>query len=93
VSAVKVASVTNGNGLFAPPLASCPRCGAPDLEAVSDGELTNFFCGRCMSCWHVELGYAHRVDVSSCPGCEHRPACVLSRAVADAESNWLGEEA
>ena len=34
----------------------CSSCGSEELEAVSDGELTNFFCAACHRCWHVELG-------------------------------------
>jgi hypothetical protein len=76
-------------GFFPPPLQECPNCGAPELEAVSDGELTNFFCPQCATCWHVELGYVHQVDVTTCPGCEHRPTCLLRRALEQAEDGWL----
>ena len=57
---------------------ACPRCGGTRLEAVDDGELTNFFCRDCVACWHVELGYIHRVDATTCPGCEHIGTCLLA---------------
>lgn len=61
-------------------LASCPECGGQDLTCVSDGELINFFCQSCRCCWHLELGWVHRIDPVSCPGCRMRPECLASRA-------------
>ena len=75
--------------IFPPPVQSCPDCGATDLEVVSGGELTNFFCPHCVSCWHIELGYLHEVEVSGCGGCEHLPVCLLKKAVERDESAWL----
>ncbi len=54
---------------------ACPGCGSEELEAVSDGELTNFFCAACHRCWHVELGWFHRMDPSTCLGCPHAVDC------------------
>ena len=48
-------------GLF-----SCPRCGSEEMEAVSDGETTNFRCLSCAACWHLELGYISLVDAEPC---------------------------
>lgn len=60
----------------------CPTCGSDELEAVWDGEWTNFLCHECWSCWHVQLGWIHRVDIATCPGCMHRPECLAQRAAA-----------
>jgi len=54
----------------------CPMCGTEDLEAVSDGETTNFLCWTCRTCWHVELGWVQRVDPRTCGGCPHRDECL-----------------
>ncbi len=43
-------------------LTRCPQCGGRDFQCVSDGELTNFLCLTCGCCWHLELGWVHRVD-------------------------------
>jgi hypothetical protein len=60
-------------------LASCPECGGRQLRCVTDGELTNFFCAACACCWHLELGWVHRVDPATCPGCRFQPLCLASR--------------
>jgi len=60
-------------GMFDRP--DCPECGADDLVAVSDGEQTNFLCPRCGRCWHIELGWVHRVAPATCPGCDRRDQC------------------
>ena len=62
-------------------LFECLKCGSDELEAVSDGELTNFLRPVCWSRWHVELGGVYRADPSSCPGCQHLDEC-LSRLTA-----------
>jgi hypothetical protein len=49
----------------------CPDCGGEVMEAVSDGEMTNFRCVGCGGCWRVELGWVSRIVPSTCPGCEH----------------------
>jgi hypothetical protein len=59
-------------------LDQCPDCRSEHLYTVSDGEYTNFLCRACNKCWHAELGWARRVDPSTCPGCEWRGTC-LSR--------------
>lgn len=66
--------------LIPDPPDTCPRCGGTDLTAVDDGELTNFFCRDCVACWHVELDYIHRVDATTCPGCERLGTCLLALA-------------
>lgn len=71
--------------LLALPLAQCPACGARDLEPVVDEGRVNFLCGACHRCWHVELGYVHRVDPIGCGGCPARPECTAAyRADHDA---------
>jgi hypothetical protein len=35
------------------------------MEAVTDGETTNFRCLACAACWHVELGYIGLVSEPS----------------------------
>ena len=60
-------------------LASCPECGGRDFRCVTDGELTNFFCVACRCCWHLELGWVHRIDPATCPGCAYQPLCSVSR--------------
>lgn len=57
----------------------CPTCEHNVMEAVSDGEMTNFRCLSCGACWHIELGWVSRVDPSTCPGCEHRTECMAAK--------------
>ncbi len=57
------------------PLEECPACGGRELETVSDGEVTNFWCPACAACWHVTMGRVVRVDPLACPGCPHREEC------------------
>jgi len=57
----------------------CPECGNGRLSAVSDGELTNFICRTCGSCWHPELDWVHRVNPATCPGCSQREICLSPR--------------
>jgi hypothetical protein len=67
-----------GSGLRQPdwrPLDACPACGATELHPVYDGELMNFFCPLCISCWHVELGFVHRIRPETCPGCQYQLIC------------------
>ena len=45
----------------------CRRTRWPsNLEAVSDGETTNFRCLACAACWHLERGYISLVDAETC---------------------------
>jgi hypothetical protein len=60
----------------------CPECGAEQLEAVTDREMTNFLCHACWNCWHVELGRVHRIDPGTCPGCLHLDECRSRRAAS-----------
>ena len=57
------------------PLVPCPHCGEERLEPVRDRDTVNFLCGACGRCWHVELGWVHRVDPRSCDGCPSPAAC------------------
>lgn len=57
----------------------CPTCAAKELEAVTDGEATNFLCRTCWSCWHLELGWVQKVDPGTCPGCQYREECLSRR--------------
>lgn len=54
----------------------CPSCANEDLEAVTDGDLTNFLCRACWTCWHWNLGYLRRVPPRSCAGCQHQVECL-----------------
>jgi hypothetical protein len=53
---------------------ACPRCGNGALEAVFDGQETNFLCRACWTCWHYNLGWMEPVPPSTCPGCREE-AC------------------
>ena len=59
------------------PLAHCPTCSSPDLEPIValEAEQVHFLCNACGRCWHVELGYVHRVRPVTCHGCEHQERC------------------
>lgn len=61
-----------------PILDRCLGCAGEHLYRVFDGERTNFLCGSCSRCWHVGMGWVHRVDPHTCPGCEWHSTC-LSR--------------
>lgn len=56
-------------------LPGCPDCGPVELYPVFDGEMTNFYCPLCGSCWHVELGFVARVNPATCPGCQIQLIC------------------
>ena len=62
-------------GMLASLVGPCPRCGHGLLQAVFDGELTNFVCTECNACWHGELAWVKRVDPGTCPGCPMRDVC------------------
>lgn len=63
-------------GLFPPvPIEECPECGGRTLVFAVAGERTNFFCPACASCWHVTLGWTHRVNPETCPGCGFSDDC------------------
>jgi len=57
---------------FFPPFDTCPGCGATGLEAIPASDQTHFFCPGCDCCWHIDLGWAHRVGPDSCSGCPRR---------------------
>jgi hypothetical protein len=58
------------------PLHRCPACRAETLTAVTDGDVTNFVCEECGRCWHLELGWVHRVDPRTCGGCGREDRCI-----------------
>jgi len=58
------------------PLTHCPECGSEHLTPVLDGEDVQFFCEDCGRCWHVELGYVHRVDPRTCSRCVFYDRCI-----------------
>lgn len=64
-------------------LMRCLTCGSDELEAVTDGETTNFLCRACWNCWHLELGWVHRVNRITCTGCQHRDECLSRRQARD----------
>jgi uncharacterized Zn finger protein len=43
---------------------ACNDCGAEGLVVVADGDLVDFRCPACGACWHMELGWVRRVDLS-----------------------------
>ncbi len=53
----------------------CPECNNGTLQAVFDGERTNFVCHNCGRCWHPELDWVSLVDPTTCPGCSQRATC------------------
>ena len=65
---------------FVKGLISCPRCGNGEFEAVSDGELTNFLCLQCWTCWHWELDFLTPIPARTCPGCHHKEECLRREA-------------
>jgi hypothetical protein len=54
----------------------CPTCGAEELEAVGESGGTSFLCRSCWDCWHIELGWVHRVNPATCLDCFHRDECL-----------------
>ena len=56
----------------------CPDCGNGRLQAVFDGDSTNFLCTNCGDCWHPELAWVHRVNPTTCPGCASREVCTAT---------------
>ncbi len=59
------------------PLSHCPECGSAELDPVIELETqdVHFLCCNCGRCWHVELGYVHRMAPSACGGCPERARC------------------
>jgi hypothetical protein len=64
-------------------LPGCLNCGPVELHPVFDGELTNFYCPLCGSCWHLELGFVSRVYPGTCPGCRYELQCGERRSRPD----------
>jgi hypothetical protein len=58
---------------YRPP--GCLNCGPVELSPVFDGELTNFYCPLCGSCWHFELGFVVPIHPDTCPGCQIELVC------------------
>jgi transposase-like protein len=63
--------------LFGRPLTRCPECGSDDLVPVVENQSqdVHFFCRACGRCWHVELGFVHRVVPPACLGCPEQERC------------------
>jgi transposase-like protein len=59
------------------PLPYCPSCGSVQLEPVveADTQDVHFLCRDCKRCWHVELGFVHRMAPRACHGCPHLSDC------------------
>jgi len=59
------------------PLAHCPACGSSQLDPVVENErqTVHFLCRDCSRCWHVELGFVHRMTPDACLGCPERARC------------------
>ena len=59
------------------PLRQCPECGSVRLEPVVEDERStvHFLCADCSRCWHVELGWVHRMTPATCRGCPERRRC------------------
>lgn len=70
------------------PLVHCPVCGSNRLDPVveNDRETVHLLCRDCSRCWHVELGFVHRVAPTACLGCPERARCVVAYE-ADLESS------
>lgn len=71
-------ALTSGQAGLSSPARSlewCPGCGSSYLRVV-DGEVTNFLCRECGSCWHRESDGVRRVDPRACPGCPSWPVCL-----------------
>ncbi len=64
-------------------LPGCLNCGPVELHPVFDGELSNFYCPLCGSCWHLELGFIARVHPDTCPGCKIEMICRERRGGLD----------
>jgi hypothetical protein len=64
------------------PLSQCPRCGSVRLEPVveRDDGTVHLLCRDCSRCWHVELGFVHRVDPRTCSGCPEQARCEAAYA-------------
>ncbi len=64
--------------VIARPLTHCPECGSVALEPVVEIETedVHFRCTDCGRCWHVELGFVHRINPHACGGCPERARCV-----------------
>jgi len=63
--------------LFDRQLDVCPACGSDQLDPVVEDrtQSVHLFCRACGRCWHVELGFVHRVIPQTCVGCPERERC------------------
>jgi hypothetical protein len=71
-------AVNRGVGhVFDRQLAVCPACGSDQLEPVVErgSPDVHWLCDACSRCWHVELGYVHRITPPVCFGCSERERC------------------
>jgi uncharacterized Zn finger protein len=67
----------DSDSLFGSQLATCPACGADEFEPVVENGTpdVNSLCLACGRCWHVELGFVHRITPPICFGCRERDRC------------------
>jgi hypothetical protein len=72
-------------GLF-----SCRVCGSDEMEAMSDGEGTNFLCNDCWTCWNLEMGLVRRVTPGTCGSCDHQDDCLTLIRVQGPRRNRRG---
>ena len=70
------------------PLTHCPVCGSNRLDPVVENErqTVHLLCRDCSRCWHVELGFVHRMTPATCLGCPERARCEAAYE-ADQESS------
>lgn len=73
----------SAESVFFPPFDTCLGCRSRGLQAIAAGERVNFFCPACHCCWHVDLGWVHRVDPAACPGCLHISLCLAGPVEVD----------
>jgi hypothetical protein len=59
------------------PFAHCPVCGSSRLDPVVEKrrQTVHFLCRDCSRCWHVELGFVHRMTPATCFGWPDRASC------------------
>lgn len=56
----------SGSAFFLP-FDTCPGCRAAGLRVIGAGDQAYFSCLACDSCWHVDLGWVHRVEPAGSP--------------------------
>jgi hypothetical protein len=69
-----------GESALFPPFDTCPGCRGRGLRVMAVLDQANFFCPACRSCWHVDLGWVHRVTPAACASCARRSQCQADSA-------------